>query len=96
MTVMTALALGVCWSQDDATTYLKVEKAKAEIPSCRKLLEKSDATGSIQLHFMTYADLDKHASQLEHCSFVFRMTGDVHRADPGMRVIGMMRLPLTR
>lgn len=81
LAIMTVLVVGVCWSQQDADTYLKVEKARAEIPSCRKLVERSNATGSMQLHFMTYADLDKHASQLEHCGFVFRITGDAHRAD---------------
>jgi hypothetical protein len=79
MAVMIVLTLGLCWSQDDADTYLKVEKARAEVLSCRKLLETSDATRLMELHLMTYADLDKHSNQLSHCAYVFRMTGDAHR-----------------
>jgi hypothetical protein len=30
---------------------------------------------------MSYSELDKHANQLTHCGFVFRMTGDAGRAD---------------
>ena len=70
-----------CLAQDDAGTYLKVEKARAEVPSCRKLLSASQANGTMQLMFMTYADLDKAASQLTHCGFVFRMTVDDQRGD---------------
>jgi hypothetical protein len=68
-------------AQNDAGTYLKVEKARAEVPSCRKLVETSQATGTISLMFMSYSELDKHANQLTHCGFVFRMTGDAGRAD---------------
>jgi hypothetical protein len=65
----------------DADTYLKVEKARAEIPACMKLLSVSQATGSIPLHFLTYAELDKRANELTHCGFVFRIVGDNTRGD---------------
>ena len=74
-------AATACLAQDDAATYLKVEKARLEVPSCRKVLSSSQANGSMPLLFMTYADLDKAASELTHCGFVFRMTGDERRAD---------------
>lgn len=70
-----------CLAQDNAGTLLKVEQARKEVPSCRKLVSSSQAKGSIPLLFATYADLDKSASELTHCGFVFRITGDAKRAD---------------
>lgn len=79
--VLSVLLATLCFAQDDADTYLKVEKARAEAPSCRKLLKTSVATGTVPLMFMSYSELDKHANQLTHCGFVFRMTGDTQHAD---------------
>lgn len=78
--VLLLLAMS-CLAQDDADTYLKVEKARSEVSSCRKLLAASEATGSMPMMFMAYADLDKKAGQLTHCGFVFRTTGDTARGD---------------
>jgi hypothetical protein len=75
------IVASACLAQDDTETYLKVEKARAEVPSCRKLLSSSQTKGSVPLLFMAYADLDKAASQLTHCGFVFRMTGDTQRGE---------------
>lgn len=80
LVVLVLLAM-TCLAQDDADTYLKVERARSEVPSCRKLLATSKATGSIPLVLMSYGDLDKRASQLTHCGFVFRTTGDGTRGD---------------
>jgi hypothetical protein len=78
---MTLLFPVMCFCQDDAATYLKVEKARSEVPTCRKLLENSKALGSIPMMFLNYSDLDKRTIQLTHCGFAFRITGDLQRAD---------------
>lgn len=80
LVVLLLLAM-TCLAQDDADTYLKVERARREVPACRKLLATSKATGGIPMVFMPYADLDKMANQLTHCGFVFRTTGDMTRGD---------------
>lgn len=79
--VMLLVLGGIGFCQDDADTYLRVEKARAEVPSCQKLLESSKATGSIPMLLTSYAEIDKQAGKLEHCGFVFRITGDVKRAN---------------
>lgn len=78
--ILSALAVTLT-AQDDAATYLKVEKARKEFPSCRTKLEASQALGSMPMLLMKYPELDEHAAQLEHCGFVFRIVGDAQRAD---------------
>jgi hypothetical protein len=67
--------------QSDVDGYMQVQKAKAEVPHCRKTLEESVALGSVPLGFLTYQELDQHSQELTHCGFVFGMTGDSVRAD---------------
>jgi hypothetical protein len=67
--------------QSDVDGYMQVQKAKAEVASCQKMLEESVALGSIPLHFLTYRELDRHATELTHCGFVFGMTGDSDSAN---------------
>ncbi len=80
--VIAGLALGIfSLAQSDVDTALKVEKAKSELPKCTKLLESSQALGSVPMHTLTFPQLDNGAEQLTHCAYVFWITGDESRRD---------------
>lgn len=79
--LLTVLLSAPAFSQKDVETYMRVQKARAEVPGCRDTLERSKAVGSVPLHMLPYAELDKQAQRLTHCMFVFRITGDTEKAD---------------
>jgi hypothetical protein len=43
--------------------------------------DESVATGSMQLQFLTYRELNSQVERLTHSGLVFGMTGDSQRAD---------------
>jgi len=76
-----ALALPLMSAAQDVETYLNVEKAKAEVSACNRLLDKSKALGSGFLTSMTYKELNAEADRLTHCGWVFRIVGQAQKGD---------------
>lgn len=76
-----ALLFPMLATAQDVDTWAKVEKARHEVPACQTMLAKSQNTGSVPMHSMSYAELDRTAAALSHCGFVFRIVGDTASGD---------------
>jgi hypothetical protein len=83
LATLLAISTASLAQQQDAETYLNVEKARTEVQGCMKLLSSSQAIGSMPILLMSYSELDKRASELEHRGFVFRIVGTKHADDAG-------------